>query len=307
MSNRRRAVLRRIALALVLVSPPLGTLPVAVQQPSLDEALGRARQVVSRYVSEAALLLADEQCDQRVSERVIDPGGGSMDQPRGRRRWQAEIALVPTPDLSATGYPWIEFRDVVVVDGHPVPDRQERLSQLFLKEKALSMERAGAIVRQGARFNMGGDRTLNMPSVPLLILHPVNQHRFAFSRMGEATMDDVMVWKVGFQERASPTLIKAAKMECAAMGAFWIAPTTGEVLQADLQCTTSSNRITVKYRPQERLRLRLPAEMLERPANSAGGIGITTVEGRCRYSNYRRFETGARLILPPKWPQGPAD
>ena len=113
-------------------------------------------------------------------------------------------------------------------------------------------------------------------------------------------MDDEIVWKVGFEERASPTLINVAERECAAKGAFWIAPATGEVFQADLHCTTSSNRMTVKYRPQERLRLRLPAEMVERPTISAGGVGVTTVEGRCLYSNYRRFETGGRLVLPPR-------
>jgi hypothetical protein len=183
---------------------------------------------------------------------------------------------VSTPELSAAGYPWTEFRDVVAVDGQPVSDRQEQLSQLLVKRHTLP-----------------------------LILHPVNEHRFAFSRMGEETVDDLRVWKVGLQERVSPTLIRNGTQDCTAVGTFWIAPGTGDVIQADLECrdaSRSSTRMTVKYRAWERGPLRLPAEMVEQPPDTGVGRGTIAVQGKCQYSNHRRFETGARLILPPRWP-----
>jgi hypothetical protein len=155
--------------------------PVAyVQSPSLDAIIAHARAAVSRYVGNAALLLADEQCTQQVFESVLDTEtGGVLVQPRGRRRWTAEMALVPIQDLAADGYPWTEFRDVLIVDGRAVNGREERLSSLFLQRPAqsISPERARAILEHGARFNLGPARNANTPWMPLLILHPANEGR----------------------------------------------------------------------------------------------------------------------------------
>jgi hypothetical protein len=174
-----------LGLLTVLALPPADA---SAQPPSFDDVVGRARGAVSRYLGEASLLLADEHCNQEAFEAVLDPHFDRVViQPRGRRRWQAEIALVPTPELASAGYPWTEFRDVLIVDGRPVPDRQDRLSALFLQQspQPLALERARAMAAQSARFNLGPQRNVNTPSMPLLILHPSNEERFEITRLGE--------------------------------------------------------------------------------------------------------------------------
>lgn len=302
------AQLGRLSLAFVLAwLAPSGPAAAPLQPPSLEVVLARAHESVTRYISEAALLLADEQCDQRAFESVRDNGGvgGLLVQPRGHRRWQAEIALVPTPELASSGYPWAEFRDVLAVDGRPVPDRQERLSALFQGQRSLPIEQARAIAEQGARFNLGRARNINTPSMPLLILHVANESRFAFAAAGTDRISGTDVLKVTFREQRFPSLIKAGTADCTASGTMWIAPDAGNVLQAQVRCGDafqSTAPIIVRYARDARLGVWVPTEMSERPDDGTAGIGVNWVEGKCRYSNYRRFETGAKLILPPKRP-----
>jgi len=211
---------------------------LSAQTLSLDEVLKRAREAVVRYEEQAALLLADEQCDQKAFESRLEGTSGAFAfrstplrvDPKGRRKWQAEVAMVRTPDLAARGYPWTEFRDVVAVDGRPLADRTQRLSRLFLDSAGWSLERVGEIALESARFNIGDlTRTVNTPAVPLLVLHPANAARFSFEKTGEEAIEKTRAWTVAFREKVAPTLISADNSYCPASGTFWIDPATGEV------------------------------------------------------------------------------
>jgi len=291
--------------------------PLASQAPSLDDVLKRAREAVARYEEQAALLLANEQCEQKAFESILEATGGAYAfrgsparvDPRGRRKWQAELAMVRTPQMAATGSPWMEFRDVITVDGRPLADRTERLSRLFLEQAGWSLERARQIAEESARFNIGGfKRTVNTPAVPLLVLHPANAARFSFEQLGEEVVERTRTWKIGYREKTAPTLISSGESYCPASGTVWIDPPTGEVVRATLRCTPLqdpdyTDQITVTYRRDERLGVRVPGEMLERPEGlsgkaSFGQAGRVWVEGRCTYSNFRRFETAAKMITP---------
>jgi hypothetical protein len=110
--------------------------------------------------------------------------------------------------------------------------------------------------------------------------------------------------KAGFRELQSPTLNKAGNTDCFASGTFWFAPQTGDVVQADIVCVhglASTDPMTVRYQKEGRFGLWLPSELIERP-HRVMSLGSKWVEARCHYSNYRRFETGAKLILTPKRP-----
>jgi hypothetical protein len=115
------------------------------------------------------------------------------------------------------------------------------------------------------------------------------------------------LWKVTYQEHVVPTLMRLGANPCAASGTVWIDPASGEIFQGVLECVDPSrpdalSTITVKYRRDERLGLRLPVEKVEHPEADSGKAwgndrGRVWVEGKCTYSNYRRFETGARLVV----------
>ena len=83
------------------------------------------------------------------------------------------------------------FRDVFEVNGRPVRDRDLRLQALFLDEVRLAVDQALEISQESARYNIGQvKRTVNLPTIALSFLHPLNQHRFAFEKIGELSIDN---------------------------------------------------------------------------------------------------------------------
>ena len=77
---------------------------------------------------------------------------------------------------------YFEFRDVFEVDGRPVRDREERLSRLFLDRSGASSRQIQEITNESARYNIGSvERTLNTPTLALLLLDPRYQPTVTFS------------------------------------------------------------------------------------------------------------------------------
>ena len=286
-----------------LIGSALGLGATAPQQ-ELTEVLRRASDTVVRYMQESATILADEGCRQRTCRSAFTPGTMGLAKTietvtTGQRRWKAELALLQLPDEASI--PWLEIRDVLEVDGQALPDREARLQRLFYSDPKWKVTRARDIVEESAKYNLGAARrTINTPAIPLLILHGPNQSRFTFDKAGEAKVDGVAAWKVEFREQRRPTLFGAAdtRWDMPSAGTFWIVPDTGEVLRAQLVCgAMAETKLTVTYRRHPEFGLVLPAEMTER----ASAVEDEWVEGRCSYSNFRRFQTSGRL-LPPKPP-----
>jgi len=294
--------------ALLLIASAVG-LAWDRSQSDLDEVLRRAGEAVVRQARESTVLLGDERCMQRIfSELPPDVGAGNLPLGGGsvctaQRQWKAELALVLIEGAEQIEplIPWVEIRDVIEVDGKRLPDRDARLDRLSMIGQGWTRARAAEIVEENARFNIGPvHRTVNAPTIPLLVLHPANQGRFTFSRAGEKRVGDVMARQVGFQEEQHPTLIRAVDdgADMPAAGTLWIDPGTGEVVRAELRCgAQSETRLTVTYRWHPKFGLTLPVQMVEKTM----GNGVERVEGTCNYANFRRFETSGR-ILPPKAP-----
>jgi hypothetical protein len=83
-------------------------------------------------------------------------------------------------------------------------------------------------------------------------------------------------------------------------GRVWVDPATGAVLRTELgfygpaTAYLKENLIRVDFERDSRLQLLLPREMEE-----TYGLDIEVVHGRASYRNYRRFETGGRLVAQP--------
>ena len=82
-------------------------------------------------------------------------------------------------------------------------------------------------------------------------------------------------------------------------GRYWIEPDTGRVLKTELVNGDKNVdiRIVTWYRPDARLEMLAPARMTE--SYDYLQRLYDAIESEATYSNFRRFETGAR-ILPPK-------
>jgi hypothetical protein len=295
-SARRR--MRCVLVALLPVASSVIALG-GQQSPDLAGVLRRAGDTVSRYASMSAVIIADESCTQRAYQL---PGGvryQAAPQMVALRRWKAELALVQLPAPDGPGVPWMELRDVVAVDGKQVPDHKTRLEQMFQGDPNWRTTKAREVIRESAKFNIGPiRRTINTPAVPLLVLYGPNQFRFTFRKTGEDTIDGVRAWKVRFTESRSPTLIRSANdgSDMVANGSLWIAAASGDVVRSELHCGGfSDDTLTVRYQRHPAFGLWLPAEMTEK---AVGVENESWVDGECTYSNFRRFETGARIVDP---------
>ena len=104
---------------------------------------------------------------------------------------------------------WLGFREVLPVDGKPVPDSAHRLAEIFAVTVRLkpdttkgaettrgagataSLSQARRIAEESARYNVGPIyRTINDPSFVLEFLDGRNGHRMRFSKNGEETVGD---------------------------------------------------------------------------------------------------------------------
>ncbi|HXY41455.1 MAG TPA: VWA domain-containing protein [Vicinamibacteria bacterium] len=225
------------------------------------------------------------------------PGADSASESR-RTRADLVFARLPPP------IEWGTFRDVFEVDGALVRDRDGRLERAFRDSPRTAVAQARAILAESARFNIGPERTVNLPTLPLLFLHPSNQPRFDFER--RATSDGGATVELAFREQARPTVIQsstaAAAGDLPAEGRFWINARRGTVLRSEVRFRFDSGgtaAIATTYRAEPRLAMWVPVEMKERYQGSGFGAGTEAV---ARYSRFRKFQvtTEEKVRVPEK-------
>jgi VWFA-related protein len=220
--------------------------------------------------------------------------GALLDQSYRKRRTRADLVFVRL----AGDVPWSLFRDVFEVDGRKVRDRERRLEMLFQHPSPSALTQARRIVEESQRYNIGGAaRTINVPTMPLVFLHPQNQSRFSFAKGGERWISGVAALEIRFEEVARPTVVTTSSGDSLpAHGSFWIDSSRGVVLRSEVvfrfEPSLADASVETDYKLQPALRLWVPVEMKERyrnlPHASRSVFGAPT-EATARYSNFRQF------------------
>ncbi len=299
---RTRSCLTLVFVLLLASSARAADLP-------LEKVLRLAGEYVVSYEDDFSLIVAEEDYLQRLRYR---PGG----MPAESRSLRSDVVFVRVPgDIR-----WIGFRDVFKADGRSVRDRDERLQNLFIHSPKSAPARARAILRESARYNLGATRrNFNIPTVPLLFLHPTNQHRFEFEAKGSKKVAGKRCHVLEYEETAQPSLIQEGRGagDMFARGKLFINEEDGAVLKSELAFDPSTHegrvRITVSYRWNEKLGLWLPHEMREiyearkAKAHARGLPGgaydpqqVEYIDCKAKYKNYRRFavETEEKYRVP---------
>lgn len=269
----------------------------AAQPPTLDVVLDRLGAYLLDYETKVFELVAEERYKQWIKRRSGYGGDTIL-----RRNLRSTYFLVRLPD----GQAWFGFRDVVHVDGRDVPREGRPMAQLLSERTTSAYDEAMAIMRGNAKYNIGDIyRTINVPLQALDLLHPQNRTRLDFHADGRGRIGGQETAIVGFQERSVPTLPTLVSDgfggELLARGRVWIEPGTGAVLRTELGFNGRAARflkdssIRVDYRRDSKLQVLLPTEMEE-----TYGLEIEVLHGVATYRNYRRFETGARMVTSPK-------
>jgi hypothetical protein len=254
---------------------------------SLGELLQRAGAYVAAYERDVSAIVADEDYTQRF---IVEPSTEV-------RRLRSDVLTIRDEEEG-----WIGFRDVYEIDGRPVRDRTDRLAKLFLEPHPDSRAQAKRIAEESARFNLAPQvsRTINMPLVALQFIRAQNQDRCTFTEAGKKISHGTEIKRVGFQERATPRIIRTVD-GAAARGRFWIDAGSGRITETELFVDTGLDRgrrtrvvgalIHVVYAEQPRLHLWLPVAMNE----TYSGVGF--IDGHATYSNFRRFSVATGEII----------
>jgi hypothetical protein len=258
----------------------------AAQAPSRDTLLSRLHAYLDRYEETLAAVVAEERYTQEVHDfRVRAPE-------------RSRVLLSDySPARAAGGHAWTGFRDTFEIDGRPVRDREDRLAALLAEGSVSSAEQALRITRENARYNLGADlvtRTINVPTVALDLLHRRHRDRFDITREEGAVVAGRAAWRLRFRERGTPTILRTPQGgDRRSTLTAWIEADTGAVLRTTIgwDGVAPAGEIAVAYRDDANIGALVPDRMTEE-YRSAEWV----VAGEAVYTNYRRFQTGARIL-----------
>jgi hypothetical protein len=268
------------------------------EDPSLATVMRRAAAYVVEFQRQLSGIVAEEVYVQDLRQMDQVPGPSVT---ASHRELRSDLLLIRPSGADR----YVEFRDVFAVDGTPVRDRQDRLTDLFLEPPPSAPQQIQRIITESARYNIGNiARTVNTPTLPLLFLAPNYQSRFRFRRAaGSAPANappvgpaegasgtfrvSTEVWVVEYKETQSHTLIRnTSGKDLPARGRFWIEPATGRVLLSELIAQDASVRATidVSYQSEPLLGFLVPIEMREQYVGQRDG---TVIDGHATYGRFR--------------------
>lgn len=284
---------RRCSLAaavILLITCSTFTLRASVAATQAEDA-GTLRDRLDGYLLDyepkLSAVVADEEMTQRTNQR------GWVT----HRRIQSEVAFIGLPGSAG----WMGFRRVVKVNGKAIKDHGVPLAQLMLEGANDDYDQARLLLADSAAHNLGAPRTINLPNLPLEMLHPRHRHRFAQEVFGRERIRGVNTVLLRLEEFATPTIIQqpgAGDMKTVLWA--WMEPASGRLLRA--QVTARDVRIgmpsfdaviRVDFRQDDKVGLLVPAEMHE---TFFVGRDARPGLGTAKYANYRQFKTAARVV-----------
>jgi hypothetical protein len=275
----------------VLALLVMGQAPAAPDV-STTGVVAAAAAYLAEYQRELTFVVAEESYRQQITvQRPADP-----DIPRVRQM-RSEVFFLAAPDNGE----WMTIRDVLAVDGAEVqerPDLREALRTLPPRQVAATFKEFNS------RYNIGRIyRNFNEPTLSLLVLDPLHRERFSFDRRRVDRDGEVVLVTIAFRERESPTLIfDKLRGRVLSRGDLVIEAGSGTVRRATLTAEVGPTRLSLRtdYAFDAHLEMWVPSVFREEYQQGASG-GNPHEEIACEawYSNYRRFETSARIRQAP--------
>jgi hypothetical protein len=251
-------------------------------QSEVGAIVDRATAYVDEFQRRFGSMVTEERYEQSVQEAMAI---GARTRPQFERVvLVSDFLLVQVP-----GEGWMPFRDVFERNGQKVRDREERLARLFLNGSSRSsVDQARQIMLEGARYNIGTiERTINLPTLPLVYLTPAHRDRFTFE-LGKRDAQDGT--EVEYREVKGPTYISTrGARDIPSTGRFWVDEATGAIRRTELDAVDSTveAHIKVTYRMDDGLGLWVPVRMEERYRDRRT---TAEVRGVATYSRFRKFQ-----------------
>ncbi|HVQ16178.1 MAG TPA: hypothetical protein VMS40_21400, partial [Vicinamibacterales bacterium] len=128
------------------------------------------------------------------------------------------------------------------------------------------------------------------------------QSRFTFTIVGSERINGVETTAIAFDERSRPTFIQEDGADRFSRGRLWVAEADGAVVRTRLELRIPQRETTmtveVDYRRDAKLDIWVPGQMREVYRHSRASTLVESIDCVATYSNFRRFETSGRIILP---------
>jgi hypothetical protein len=287
------------ALALVSVTGAQVQSPAPRPDTSAAAVVEAASAYVKDYQDQLTYVLADESYVQRILNQA--PLDTTM--PRSRML-KSEMFFMFAPADRV----WMAIRDVIQVDGKPVDQRPDLRASLQLLP---APQVAGTFKKYNSRFNLGRVvRNFNEPTLSLLVLDPRYRDSIKFERKGAPRqMGGATLVTIAFSEIKPPWLIHdLGGRPVFSQGEIVIEAGSGRVRQAVLKAKIGAVQmeLTTVYALEARLGMWVPAQFREHYEEGVA-VGnartqLLTASGQyediaceAKYSNFRKFETVARI------------
>jgi len=266
----------------------LGAL-VVTQPPDASAVRDRLDAYLLAYEPQLSALVADEEMTQRMEQGF---GGWRVT----NRRIHSEVAFVALPGNAG----WLGFRRVTRVNGRAVKDRGVPLAQLMAEGASDDYDQARLLLADSAAHNLGAPRTINLPNLPLELLHPRHRHRFSQEVFAQEKVRGTQTTVLRLDEFATPSIIRQGDdgdMQTVVWA--WVEPASGRLLRAQVNAKDArfggprfSAEVRVDFKDEPAVGLMVPSEMNEKFFVDDAGTGT----GTAKYRNYRKFQTSARIL-----------
>ena len=258
--------------------------------------LSSAMRYVMNYEQQFALLVSEEHYVQEL-QRPPNPGDNlSRSNPGGGMRAggamniqhiKSDFVLV---QLGMDGEGWMPFRDAFEVKGKKLRNRDERLLKLFLENDKNAFDKAARFNEASTKLHLGNvARTINIPTLGMMLLHPRVNERFEFTDGGEETIAGRVLRKAVYREAARPTLIKTTRgRDLALTGTIWIDPFSGTVVKTEMNAADPAVRcqVSVTFRRDEGLDMWVPDKMEE---YYKATLAVDDILATATYTNVRKY------------------
>jgi hypothetical protein len=137
-------------------------------------------------------------------------------------------------------------------------------------------------------------RTINIPMLGLMLLHPEVRGRLSFQSNGDEAIGGRVVERLSYRETARPTLVKTTRgRDLALTGRMWIESSTGAVVKTEVIAADPVVRaqVTVTFRRDGELGMWVPEKMEE---YYKAQLALDDVFAVCTFTTPRVFQVSER-------------
>lgn len=246
---------------------------------SLDGLLTKASAYLTEYRNQLTYVMATERSKQTVVGGFA--AGGFMEETLAS---DVYFVYIPADNV------WMAVRDVEIVDGKTVKDR-DNVRELLSSGQAGA---ARALKDRNARYNLGSIlRNFNEPTLSLLVLDDAHRQRFSFSKIAGRGARTT----INFIEKGGPTLIiDTGGRPALSGGELVVDNATGRIERARLSVTLNGGieaSLTTTYRRDGKLNMWVPSKFEEQYTLS--GRRPEKITSVSTYSDFSRFDVSVRI------------